>query len=91
MKKPKEPTTSEVMRSALLGAGITKKGFPAAKRLWTALLPEIEHLEETWPENDGRPGWKPTEIEDFVRRVVGVIVVRRQFAAALRAKRRTSR
>jgi len=83
-KSPKEPTESEVMRSAILGAGITRKGYPVAKKCWEVLLPMVASLEALWPDDPG-------EVEGFVRRILGVLVVRKQFAAALRAKRRAGR
>lgn len=78
------PTADEVMLAALDGAGITDQGLPAATRLWKALLPEVEVLEREFSGVE-------SEIDGFMKRVLGGLLARCRYAASIEARRRRRR
>lgn len=82
----KEPTPDEVMNEAIRGAGFTKSGESAARNVWRELLPIVERMEQEAhalgiPENEAEQG-----IEIALRRIIGGILARHRYAAALRVK-----
>lgn len=82
----KEPTPDEVMNEAIKGAGFTKSGEPAARNIWRELLPIVEQMEKEAhalgvPANEAEQG-----IEIALRRIIGGILARHRYTAALRVK-----
>lgn len=74
------------MNEALRGAGITQKGMPIARNLWRGIEDDVEIVRCALIAGGVSELAAEAETDGFVGRIVGAILARDRYAAAMKAK-----
>ena len=80
----REPTPAEIMTEALKGAGFTRAGMPMAKKLWVDLFQAVRPVELAYAELGIDTLKAESEVDATVKRVLGALLARHRYAAALK-------